>query len=94
MKKQALNEKFSKNCQTIDSYLRLFFTSSKMKIYENMKVFEKHKAEEYPSTFLAKAKLRMKNFSVYQKLSKKIKKFQNNPAKRLTYSRYVVQLIA
>lgn len=40
MKKQALNEKKSKNCQTIDSYQGKFFKGFKMKIREKMKVFE------------------------------------------------------
>ena len=39
-------------------------------------------------------RLGMKIVSCYQKVSKSPKKFQKNPAKRLTYFRYVVQLKA
>ena len=84
-------KKMAKNVKRLTSILRL---EEKRRSWKSMKKWKKMKIKSSfkETNTVLQASIEVKIVSYCQKVSKSPKKFQKNPAKRLTYFQYVVQL--
>jgi len=84
-------KKMAKNVKRLTAILQ---SEEKRRSWKFMKIWKKMKIKVWFKVLksVVQACFKMKIVSYCQKVSKSPKKFQKNPAKRLTYFQYVVQL--
>ena len=84
-------KEMAKKCQTIDIYFAAWRKEEKLKIHEKMKENENKRLNQSAEKRIIGLSFNENSFILSKsvKISKKVSK---NPAKRLTYFQYVVQL--